>query len=323
MGGQEFASTKRRAPIRSLKALGIAGRCVIVKGADRWSSRPPGHPHHTRKAKHDGVSHDRGARPGQVPGDEPGELVRRLGSTQFAEREAASAVLEAIGPAALPALRAVSGFEDLDLRNRTAAIVAKIEGGTEPGLSDPARHRSTVLWTMCSKASDSSSPSRLAWHPDTPEAIRRRRVTIRDPAPLPFWPAIDRICRAGESPAIPGSPGGIGDGRPPQFRLFLAPGRVDCPRADHGPLRLEWTTISHSRYINLIPYPDPPVEWPGRGGPPAPFPPQARQLSCRRSEAARRVSQSTSTSPEDIEFPPQLLHEDSAHASTLPGELPT
>ncbi len=207
----------------------------------------------------------------QVSGDGPGELVRRLGSGKFAEREAASAALEAIGPAALPALRAASDSKDLELRNRVTALVAKIEW------RELAR-TSLIRLDIADRPLDAvlesfgfPSPSRLAWHPETPEAVRRRRVTIREPGPLPFWPAIDRLCRAGELRYIPGSAGGMGDGRPPEFRLFLAPGRVDCPRADHGPLRLEWTSFSHSRYINLIPNPDPPVEWPGRGAPPAPF----------------------------------------------------
>ena len=97
------------------------------------------------------------------------------------------------------------------------------------------------------------SPSRLAWHPNTPDSVRQRHVTIREPAPLPFWAAIDRLCRAGDLRYIPGSPGGVGDGRPPEFHGFLAAGRWDGPRADSGPLRLEIVGIYHSRQIHLIP----------------------------------------------------------------------
>ena len=84
----------------------------------------------------------------------------------------------------------------------------------------------------------------------------------QEPAPLPFWRAIDRLSQSGDLLYIPGSPGGPGDGRPPQFRLFFAPERMVCPRADHGPLRLEIVAFYHSRHVNLIP--GRPEEFPSR-----------------------------------------------------------
>ncbi len=99
----------------------------------------------------------------------------------------------------------------------------------------------------------SPAPSRLAWHPDTPEAYRRQRLTIREAGPLPFWTAIDRLCRAGELKYGAGSPNGRMDLGLPVFRLFLAPGSETCPRADDGPLRLEAYYLAHSRQVNLVP----------------------------------------------------------------------
>jgi hypothetical protein len=96
-------------------------------------------------------------------------------------------------------------------------------------------------------------PNRLAWNPDTPEAVRQRRVTIHEPDPLPFWTAIDRLCQAGDLHYIPGSRTGPGSPQDVEFRLYLAPGRVVCPRADQGPFRLEIVAIHHSRHLNLIP----------------------------------------------------------------------
>jgi hypothetical protein len=117
------------------------------------------------------------------------------------------------------------------------------------------------------RAFGSPSASRLAWHPDTPEVYRRQRVTIREPGPLPFWTAIDRLCRAGVLKYVAGTPGGRGDGMLPGFRLFLAPGSEPHPQADYGPLRLQVVYLGHSRQLNLIPNrPEEPAR-PGTGPP--------------------------------------------------------
>ena len=79
------------------------------------------------------------------------------------------------------------------------------------------------------------SPSRLAWRPETPEAVRRRPVTMRESAPLPFWTAIDRLCRPGGLRYIPGSPIGPSDTSRTELRLYLAPGTWDCPRGRFRP----------------------------------------------------------------------------------------
>jgi hypothetical protein len=97
------------------------------------------------------------------------------------------------------------------------------------------------------------SPSHLALHPETPEAVRRRHVTIREAVPLPFWTMIDRLCRAGGLRYIPGSPIGPSDTNNTGFRLYLTAGTWDGPRADSGPLRLEIIGIYHSRQVHLIP----------------------------------------------------------------------
>jgi hypothetical protein len=189
---------------------------------------------------------------GQAPARDAGELVRQLGSARHAEREAAAAALEAMGAAALPALRAAGESKDAELRNRAAAIVAKLEWREMSGAS-------MVRLDVADRPLDAvveefgfPSPSRLAWHPDTPEAVRRRRVTIREPAPLPFWAAVDRLCQAGGLRYSPGSPGGPDTGTT-QHRLFLAPGTWGGPRADDGPLRLEIVEIEHSRHVELDP----------------------------------------------------------------------
>ncbi len=111
-----------------------------------------------------------------------------------------------------------------------------------------ARSLDSVVATFGSPA-----PARLAWHPDTPEPVRRRPVTIVEPEPLPFWTAVDRLCRAGDLRYIPGSPSGPDNGLQAEYRLFLAPGAGIGPRADSGPFRLELVSSHHVRQVNLVP----------------------------------------------------------------------
>src|SRR5205085_1737156 len=66
----------------------------------------------------------RADRPAADP--DPAELVRRLGSPAYAEREAAERQLKAIGAAALPAVTAGATSRDAEVARRCAAIRAHI-----------------------------------------------------------------------------------------------------------------------------------------------------------------------------------------------------
>src|SRR4051794_41727940 len=55
------------------------------------------------------------------------QLVKRLASPRFAEREAAFKALEALGPAALPALRGALADNDPEVRRRVGDLVARFE----------------------------------------------------------------------------------------------------------------------------------------------------------------------------------------------------
>ena len=50
-------------------------------------------------------------------------LIQQLGSDDFAERETAGKVLEAIGAAALPALRKAQDNSDLEIRRRVRDLI--------------------------------------------------------------------------------------------------------------------------------------------------------------------------------------------------------
>jgi hypothetical protein len=204
---------------------------------------------------------------GQVSSNAASDLVKRLGSDRFAEREAAAAALETMGADALPAIRTATDSKDRELRSRAESLREKIESNE---LTRPSMIRLAFSDRPLDEVvSDSESKwaNRLAWHPATPEPARRRHVTIRETAALPFWTAVDRLCGAGGLQYIPGSPDGPGS-TIPQFRMFLAPGTALCPRSDAGPLRFEITSIRHFRQINLVPNPSPVGDTPSRGVPP-------------------------------------------------------
>src|SRR6516165_9398580 len=66
---------------------------------------------------------------GQAPTTpDPSELVARLGSPRYVEREEAAGALERLGRLAIPALRAAREARDAEIRTRAAALFNKIEG---------------------------------------------------------------------------------------------------------------------------------------------------------------------------------------------------
>ncbi len=71
--------------------------------------------------------------------DGPAELVARLGSTRFAEREAAAESLKRLGDVALPALREARSARDPEIRIRAAKLLEEIEAATLLKQAGPLR----------------------------------------------------------------------------------------------------------------------------------------------------------------------------------------
>ncbi len=189
----------------------------------------------------------------------PGELVARLGSGVFAEREEAASDLKKLGREALPALREARSSRDLEIRTRAATLADEIEAASilEPtsvrldfrdrplGEVADAIGRGVGValapgpeWAMSRKPGD-----RPAW-PD-------RRITLEAPGPVPFWDAIGRLCRAsGLRRDYPAQ----GHGLDESFRrLTLVPGESSVPASDAGPFRVELLRISRWRDLDLAP----------------------------------------------------------------------
>jgi hypothetical protein len=194
-----------------------------------------------------------------APGDGPAELVARLGSPQFAERQAAAESLKRIGRPALPALRKARSAADLEIRVRALKLVDEIEAAAllEPTmvrldfhdrpLSDVGAEFGRRAGVSLVPGDESSVYRMTQDRPVWPD----RRVTLEAPDPLSFWEAIDRLCRAGGFRRLylryPFGPG------EPFNRLILAPGEASPPRSDVGPFRVELLRICRDRDLDLAP----------------------------------------------------------------------
>jgi hypothetical protein len=132
-----------------------------------------------------------------VPTSDADKLVAQLGSTKFAEREAALKALEALGPAALPALKRGADAKDPEVRKRVADLIAKYDRQADNELAlAPTKVRI--------KAADAPLAEVLA---DLAKQANVRMQLAREPADLPgrkitieikdksFWEALDTICR--------------------------------------------------------------------------------------------------------------------------------
>ena len=188
---------------------------------------------------------------GQMPEEQAefGDLVSRLGAGRYAEREAASRSLEDLGRPALPALRAARGSRDPEIRNRASGLVQKIEGSL---LTQATRVRldfDQAPLTDVVRSLGQQAGFRVALYPENLPQWKHRKVTLRQPEPVPFWKAVDLLCDAAHAPAESGAARHRGParadlrpdrrrgaGRHAQFRSRPVPGQ---PAGDPLPARPE------------------------------------------------------------------------------------
>jgi hypothetical protein len=124
-------------------------------------------------------------------------LVARLGSEQFREREAATRELEALGAAALDALRDAAGTGDAETRRRAAALADRIRQrlATDrllaPTLISLDYEKAPLADAVVDLARRTGFPIAL---PDgDPAKFRNRTVTIAA-GKAPFWQALQLFC---------------------------------------------------------------------------------------------------------------------------------
>ena len=125
-------------------------------------------------------------------------LVLQLGSARFAQREAAMRALEALGPAALPALRRAAQGQELEARLRAAKLARKIQRQLEARQCVAAKrvrlvYNNTPLRDAVVDFADRAAcPLQFVGERG---ALEGRRITL-DTGAVSFWEALDRFCRA-------------------------------------------------------------------------------------------------------------------------------
>jgi hypothetical protein len=127
------------------------------------------------------------------------DLIAQLGSEKYAEREEAARALDAVGPAALPGLRAAAQGDDPEVSRRAAELVTAIERRQETDrLLRPKDVRLvldnvTVPEAIARLAKETGYPIQL--RPDQARGLAERRVTL-DTGQTTYWEALARLCEA-------------------------------------------------------------------------------------------------------------------------------
>ncbi|HEU5119128.1 MAG TPA: hypothetical protein VFT74_21235, partial [Isosphaeraceae bacterium] len=130
-------------------------------------------------------------------GPAPDELVSKLGSPRFSEREEAAAALRDLGREALPALRQSRQATDLEIRTRVRALIEEIETNL---MIQPTRVRLNFQnQTIAEVARQLGEQANVSINViDNNLGMRSlQKVTLVETEPVPFWKALDELCRQG------------------------------------------------------------------------------------------------------------------------------
>lgn len=180
----------------------------------------------------------------EPPDRQAASLVARLASDDRSTRDAASSALRALGPAALPALRAARHSNAPALQSRAAALMKAID-------QDPLIHPRTIALDYKDAAMrevikdlTDRTGCRVTIYSAETEWLATR-ITLRTPAPVPFWSAVDKVCAAGRFGSNLGSDGG-------GTTVAIFRGYSTGPVSDYGPFRVQLDGISfQGRYRQL------------------------------------------------------------------------
>ncbi len=169
-------------------------------------------------------------------------LVTRLSSGTLAEREESAKALEAMGRESLPALEAALHSPDAEVRSRVLSVWERIQKGllVRPSmvrLGNEGRPLHEVVHSIGEQGGFSVEVSQRG---------SERLVNAREPLPIPFWEAVDRLGLTGGHFNI-ANPGG---GHFPTLD-FGGSGEA-CPSTISGPFRITLKGLHDHRDRSLI-----------------------------------------------------------------------
>lgn len=175
------------------------------------------------------------------PGADPSALVAKLGSSRYADREAAATALEKLSSEALPALRLAVNSHDQEVRSRAQALLEKIDSDlmTRPTMVKLDFDDQPLAVVL--KAVSEQCGITLVLEPEGLTVGKPLKVTLHEPGPVPFWKAVDLLCTAAGLQHNAGSPM-AGPGRGQVFRLYPGSGAT-VPTSDSGPFRASLNSI--------------------------------------------------------------------------------
>jgi hypothetical protein len=181
---------------------------------------------------------------------DPMELVDRLGSSRYADREAAARALEQLEQRSLPALQAGLESRDLEVRTRAEAIMRRVEGTV---LTRPTMVRldfSDVPLPEVVAELSRRTGMKLRLFPENLAAWKSQRVTLQEAEAVPFWKAIDRLCQA---TSLQGDLElhGISPRNEPTLALSDRNIRPLLPSFDHGPFRVSVVGLDYQRHVGF------------------------------------------------------------------------
>jgi hypothetical protein len=169
-------------------------------------------------------------------------LVARLGSGSVVEREESAKALEAMGRQALPAIEAALRSSDSEVRTRLLTVWDRIQKGllvrpTMVRLESGGRTLTEVVRSIGEQGGFS-----LVNIPQAPE----HTLNVREPLPMPFWEAVDRLGLVGGRFDNANASGG----RHPTLNFGWAEG--DNPSTISGPFRTRLKGLHDHRDRTLI-----------------------------------------------------------------------
>jgi hypothetical protein len=188
------------------------------------------------------IGSSRACADGKAHAEQVQRLIRQLGSTKYAERQAASQQLLELGATALKALQDARLSEDLEVRLRARQLVLQLQRRLETAqaLAAPPVRLVCKETPLGAAVADLARQSGFAIHlEDDLGGLAERKITL-DTGPTTFWRALDQLCHTAglvESAELPE----IGEGDPgkPDNRVVLVKGQPSrLPTFHAGALRI-------------------------------------------------------------------------------------